>query len=127
MVLTTTSHHNFATAQLAPLHQRAHLLVTTAPPLPSSGMMREAAPPAAVLGSAMMGTPPRLRAAPRMKSTCMRSSVGSWFIKTGADKQSTECAAGQAACLGTVEVLPAVIETPDATIHIHPTWPPMPE
>lgn len=56
--------------------QPAHLLVTTAPPRPSSGMMRDAAPPAAVLGSAMMGTPSRLRAAPRMKSTCRRGRDG---------------------------------------------------
>ena len=77
-------------APLAPLPQRSstHLLVTTAPPLPSSGMMREAAPPAAVLGSAMMGTPPRLRAAPRMKSTCMRRLIGGRLTQSGALRSS---------------------------------------
>lgn len=47
----------------------AHLPVTTMPGGASVGTMRLAVPPAAVEGSAMMGRPPRLCAAPRTKST----------------------------------------------------------
>lgn len=50
--------------------QRTHRPVTTMPGGASVGTMRLAVPPAAVDGSAMMGRPPRLWAAPRMKSTC---------------------------------------------------------